>query len=185
MRDRLSFHTLRAQDLRDLVLQPSQSVALGIVPTYTDEMIEAAAAQRVAWSVRCSGRLICCFGIIEGIPGRQGLGWANLASGIGYAHLQLTRFIRGQIEACGLPRLEVLAKAPDIEPLIAKHPGLDSGQLVSLAMSMATPEMRWATLLGLTPAHVLRCYGGDSETVLLFESIKPANAAAALLEEAA
>lgn len=172
----LHFSTLRPADLFELKLQPSQGLTLGMETEagMTMELAKAACAQRCAWAVRDGKRLIACFGIIETIPKRQGLGWCNLASGIGYGHLKLTRFIRGQAEACGLPRLELLALAPDLEHLLASRPHLDSGQVVALALAASTPQIRWAMLLGFKPAHVLRCYGAASESYMLCERIDPA-----------
>lgn len=181
----LRFATLRPADLFELKLQPSQGLTLGMQVEMTAEAAEAACAQRCAWAVRDGKRLIACFGIFENLPGRQGVGWCNLGTGIGYGHVRLTRFIRGQAEACGLPRLELLAKAPDLEPLLADRPHLDSGQIVALAMAASTPEMRWAVLLGFKPVHVLRCYGAASESYMLCERIDPAARFAAIEREAA
>ena len=46
-------------------------------------------------------------------------------------------------------------------------------ELTALAMKYATPECRWAKLLGFTPAHVLRRFGAASETYMLFERFPP------------
>lgn len=172
----LTYHTLRPRDYRELEAQPSQAgLALGMGEPNDDEL-EAYCAQPVAWAVRRAGRLIACFGIVETFAGTQGWGWARLAAGIGHAHLELTRFIRGQAEACGLARLELLARAPDLESEIkvaewGAQARLDPGQVVALALRRATPEIRWAVLLGFTPAHLLRRYGAHKETFMLFERL--------------
>lgn len=175
----LTFHTLRPADYRAIVAQPSQAgLALGM-PGPDDAELEHYCAQPVAWAVRQAhgergSRLLACFGIVELIPGKRGLAWAMLAAGIGAAHLALTRFIQGQVAAASLPRLELLAAAPDLEAALAllDRPGgrkLDSGQIVAMALRQATPEMRWAMLLGFTPAHLLRRFGANGESVMMFE----------------
>lgn len=168
----LEFAPLVPRDLAEIRRQPRQRTFLGMDGAVSDEDAEVLASEAVAWSCRADGRLIACFGIAEQFPGRQGLGWTLLADGLGAAHLQLTRFVQAQIAGCGLPRLEVLARAPDLESLLADR-DLDSGQIVQLAMADPTPEMRWAVMLGLTPAHLLRCYGAASESYMLFERISP------------
>ena len=165
----LRFACLRPEDLAEIALQPSQQTMLGLPGMADPETAELACAQAVAWCARDGGRIVACFGIVELFAGRQGYAWCMLAEGIGAAHLQLTRFIQSQIAGCGLARLELLARAPDIEGELAKRPGL----AFSLAWRKATPEMRWAVLLGFEPAHVLRCYGAASETMMLFERISP------------
>lgn len=173
----LRFSSLRADDLLAISTQSSQALTLGVKCDYTHEEAEELASYPVAWAAWHGARLIACFGIGEIFEGRHGVGWAVLASGIGAAHLELTRFVRSQIEGCGLSRLEVMARAPDLEEVLARHPGLDAGQVAALAMSVPTPEMRWAHLLGLTPVHLLRRYGADGGGVMLFERISSGAAA--------
>lgn len=131
------------------------------------------AASPVAWAARHKGELIACFGIVEHFRGRQGLGWTLLADRLGLAHLRLTRFIQQQIEHCGLRRLELLARGPDLESVLASMPDLDQGQILALAVEAATPEMRWAVMLGLKPAYVMRQWGASSETYVVFERLWP------------
>lgn len=179
----LTFSTLRASDLLDIRKQPSQRTVLGIDATVTEEQAEQIAAQAVAWACRRDGVLIACMGIVETIPDCQGTAWAVLGEGIGDSHLELTRFLRGLGEASRLPRLEAMCRAADIESTLSANPGLDSGQVVALAMMRPTPECRWAQLVGLKPVHLLRRYGPTGEPVMLCERILPVEQPA--LEEAA
>ncbi len=171
----LRFATLRPDDLFAIERQPSQQTVLGLPAVMTEELAEQSCAQAVAWCARQHGRIVACFGILEQFAGRQGLGWAVLAEGIGMGHFALTRFIQSQIAGCGLARLELLARGPDLEAAIAagRIDPEDPQDLLVSAWRAATPEMRWAVLLGLRPAHVLRQYGAAGETFVLFERIRP------------
>lgn len=172
----VNFTKLQPVDLLEIARQPSQDRVLGLAYEWSEAEGQQLCAEPVAWTARADGRIIACFGISETFEGLQGWGWAVLATGIGGAHLALTRFMRSVIAECGLARLEVLARAVDLEAVIAtavidREGPLDSGQLVALAMARPTPECRWAALLGLQPAHVLRRYGAASESYMLFERI--------------
>lgn len=171
----LRFSTLQPRDLALIERQPSQVLSLGLAYDYDEEEAAVLAGQAIAWTARESGRILACMGVVETFAGRQGWGWAVLAPGIGLGHIRLTRFIQDHIAGCGLPRLEVLARAADIEPMLAADPAADPR---ALALRHATPEVRWAQLLGLTAAHVLRQYGAAGETYVLFERIRPALAPA-------
>lgn len=179
----VAFTRLTAEDVLAIQAQPRQRTVFGmdVETTYDDALAMAQAP--IAWAARVDGRLIACFGIVDHFTGLQGLGWTILAEGIGQAHLPLTRFIRAAIDGCGLARLELIARGPDIEPILASRPDLDSGQIVAIASSRPTPEMRWALMLGMQPAHLLRCYGAASETYMLFERLRPR--AASSMSEAA
>jgi hypothetical protein len=183
----LTFSRLEAADMLALQAGRRNRVVFGMPVVATREEAAAIAAERVAWAARVVGsggaKLIACFGIVEHFSGVHGLAWAMLADRIGVAHLPLTRFVASEIAACGLPRLELLARGPDLEPLLKAWPGLDTGQIVALALARPTPEMRWARMIGMTPAHVLRFYGGAAETFVLYERLEPA--ARAQLGEAA
>lgn len=177
------FARLRPEDLAEIQLQASQARFLAALPMAGEDPAERAAicAQPVAWSAWVDGRLIACFGIYETFPGAHGVAWALLADGIGTAHLALTRFIQGEIAARDLPRLELLAAAPDVETQIAAGTPMGlrykAAGHVSLAWRQATPEMRWAVLLGMEPVHLLRQFGPEGESVMLFERIRPRAAA--------
>lgn len=148
-------------------------VAFGMPSVTSRADARIIAAERVAWAARSGTQLIACFGIVEHFAGVHGLAWAMLADRLGPAHLPLTRFVRSEIARCGLPRLELLARAPELEAWLATHPDLDPGQVVAVACAVPTPEMRWAQLLGMTPAHVLRLYGGGAGSFMLYERLAP------------
>ncbi len=192
---RLKFAFLQERDLFAIERQESQLTLLGEPHTFEAEEAALLCAQPVAWVARegtrtlrqaqgerdndgHSGRIVACFGIVEMFPGRQGWGWAVLAKGIGTAHFELTRFVQGQIAGCGLARLELRAvAAPQFEQELAATGRDDPAVALAVALRHATPEIRWAVLLGLNPVHVLRQYGADGAAHVLFERI---NVAAAL-----
>lgn len=177
----LDFADLHPSDLLHIAAQDSQLTWLGTEGEVSQETAEHLAAQPVAWCVRRGdGSILACFGINETFWDRmgnavQGVAWALLSSPIGNDHLELTRFVRKQVEECGLKRLELFARAVDIESTLAffKEHGAphDCSALVAAAMSDPTPECRWAVALGFEPAHVIRKFGGDSETYMLFERV--------------
>ncbi|MBX9643381.1 MAG: hypothetical protein K2W91_04675 [Novosphingobium sp.] len=166
---RLRFATLRPEDLGEIALQPSQRRHQTQLPFEDGPEVRALlCAQPVAWVARESGRIVACFGIFERFPGAHGQAWALLAEGIGFAHLELTRFIQTQIAGCGLARLELLAPAPDVEAELVEI----GGHPLDLAWRQPTPEMRWAVLLGMEPVHLLRQFGPLGITLMLFERIR-------------
>lgn len=178
----ISFARLAAADLFEIVAQDSQKLWLGVPGTCEPEQAENLASMPVAWCARRGdGSVLACFGISEHFPGRHGIAWALLSQPIGKDHLALTRFVRRQVEHAGLVRIELLARAADIEAtraFFAEHGApVDSYAMVAAAMSEPTPECRWAVLLGFEPAHVLRKFGGASETYMLFERIASSSAA--------
>lgn len=173
MRSAISFSPLRAADLLAIRKQPSQRVVLGLDTAISEQEAERIAAQAVAWSCHRDGALIACFGIVETVPGYMGMCWAILTEGLGASHVAVSRFVRAGIAASRLPRIEAMCEAADIEVLISQHGGLDSGQIVAIAMARPTPECRWARLVGLAPAHLLRRYGPTGASVMLFERILP------------
>jgi hypothetical protein len=178
----LSFAALAAHDLMDIVAQDSQKLWLGAPGEPDWDSAEHLAAQPVAWCARRGdGSILACFGINELFAGKHGVAWALLSQPIGSDHLALTRFIRRAVQQCGLVRLELLAKAVDIEAtraFFAEHGAAnDSWAMVAAAMSDPSPECRWAVLLGFEPVHVLRKFGGASETYMLFERITSSSGA--------
>lgn len=184
----LRFSNLLPDDLFAIERQASQSTVLGMASEVSREEAEAIAAQRIAWTARDGmGRIIACFGINEPFEnGQQGFAWSILAEGIGAAHLQLTRFCRLQVVGSGLGRVDLMAKAADVEHILASRPELDSGMAVAVAMCRPSRECRWAELLGFRPAHVMRRYGPNCETFMLFEWFGPlASASAVRMDEAA
>jgi hypothetical protein len=167
----LVFRPLEADDLFAIQRQASQRRVLGVDGAISYEDAQQLAGGPVAWSCERAGKLLACFGVVEQFPNVQGLAWALLAGQIGASHLALSRFAREALDLCLLPRIEALARGPDLEAVLAGYPGLDSGQIVSLARVRATPEMRWAQFIGLRPVHVLRNYGAACETYVLCERL--------------
>ena len=165
------FSILTGDDLREIQVQPSQRSGFGLDGTVSEEMIPFYLAGPQAWACRLNGRLIACFGVAEQHAGMQGVGWALLAAGLGPAHVALTRKARAALADCDLGRVEALVRGPDIEHELAKRPWLDAGQKLAIALAVPTREMRWASALGLEPAHVLRRFGPHAETALLYERI--------------
>lgn len=168
----VSISRLSADDLLSIEVQSSQQMTVGIdTRSVTRQEAEELADQDEAWAVRSEGRLIACIGIRETFPGAQGVAWATLAPGVGRAHLAMTRFARDRIVRSGLKRVEAIVRGPCAESVLDQFPGLDAQQLLEAVLTMATPECVWARLVGLKPAHVLRKFGGLSETHILFERI--------------
>lgn len=170
----LDIRPLEPFDLMAIELQASQHVTLGIETREVSiDEAEDLCSQPVAWSVRCAGRLIACIGISETFAGVQGVTWAHLAPGLGGAHLALTRFARRCIVDSGLARVEGIVRANDAETAIDHFPGLanDGQALLEAMLAWPTPEMTWARLCGLRPAHVLRKFGAAAQTHILYERI--------------
>lgn len=170
--EKLTIVPLEAEHLLRIEQQPSQRYVLGRLAVFSEEEAEAHASQKVAYTAFLGDRIMACMLIYETFPDQVGVAYAVLAEGLGRHHLQLTRFIKGKIEESRLPRIEVIAPCWDIEDLAALHPEFDAWQLVQAALRVPTPEVRWALLLGLKPAHVLRKYGGRCESFMLFERIR-------------
>lgn len=169
----VAFVRLQPQHLFAIERQPSQQVLLGVEASVTEEEAGILCSMPEAWAMLVGGRPIACFGISEIFAGHHGVAWAVLASGLGRAHVALTRFARARLAACGYARIETFARAEDVEGLVARYPNMDTGQLVAMVMTRQTPEIRWARLLGFGAAHVLRRYGGGDETYMLLERIAP------------
>ncbi len=175
LHEALDIRHLDPIDLATIERQQSQRLWLGISGECDYAQASHLADQPVAWTARTpdTGRILACFGINETFPDRQGVAWALLGRDLGKWHLPLTRFIQGEIRECGLERLELLARCCDVEPAIDAMPDVTGEELRKAALlpRNRTPEVRWAILLGMTPAHVLRKFGGASETHMLFERI--------------
>lgn len=140
---------MRPTDMLAIQRQSSQLVQLGIERDVTMDEAEAVAdGPGEAWTARWHGRIVACLGLRETFPGAQAVAWAILAEGVGPAHLAITRFARARIAASGLRRIEAIVRE-------------------------AVPaEVAWAGLVGLKPAHVMRCFGARSETHILCERIR-------------
>lgn len=168
---RVIFTRLDPLHLAAIAPQESQRLWLGVPGDCDFAQAQILASQSIAWTAWRSndpGSILACFGISETFPGVQGVAWALLAADLGEDHLALTRFMQREIRECGLARLELLARATDVEPFADEY---DPWMLVSASMAVPTPECRWAKLLGLEPAHVLRKFGAAGETYMLFERI--------------
>lgn len=165
----LTFHPLEPVDLYEIERQESQMMCLGAPGEVSDEAAEILADQPCAWTAWAEGRVVACFGISETFPGKNGVAWSLLSGEIGRHHLPLTRFMQDALDRSELARIELIAKASDIEYFALKYSWMDPFALVACAMADPTPECRWAQLLGFKPAHVLRRFGAELETYLLFE----------------
>lgn len=141
----VAFTPMLAIDAMEIVRQPSQAEQLGELRHMTIEEAESLADGGEAWTARRDGRIVACFGLKETFAGRQAVAWAIFASGIGAAHVAITRFARARIAASGLRRIEAIVRTD--------------------------AEITWAGLVGLSPAHVLEKFGAASERHVLFERI--------------
>lgn len=169
--DELLFARLEPEHLLKIRRQPSQRTILGMDAAMGEDEAEGLAAQEIAFSAFAGNRLLACLGIAEQFPGRQGVAWAIMAEGIGRHHVALTRFAQFLVANSGLARIECIAQANDIEHVIARVPDADPWAIVQAVLADPTPEIRWAIMVGFAPAHVLRRYGGLSETCLLLERL--------------
>lgn len=180
----LAFLPLRPEYVRSVELQPSQQRPLGLEHEPSEDEIARMCAGPVAWAAVQADRVLACYGVVEQFGGMHGTGWAMLSTALGAAHLAITRQFRRELDRCALPRMEMLARCHDVEGLLSRRPWLDPGQVVAIAMTQPTPEIRWGLMMGFAPAHVLRCYGANGESVMLMERIAPALRAGALGEAA-
>jgi|GEM_PF-1368971 len=161
--------------------QDSQRVQLGIIAEFDAEEAERiASAPGEAWAaleVPCAvdedERVVAVFGLVETFRFRQATAWAVLSGEVGPHHVAITRFCRSRIEQAGYRRIEAIVECADAEPLVARLPDIDPGELVEAVSlpAMRSPGVRWAIACGLSPAAVLRRYGARSETHLLCERL--------------
>lgn len=164
------FRPFAAGDVVQLALQPSQHVALGVTrPVHSIEDGRELAAGGPAWTAIGTagdnrGRILCCAGFQQlwpakplpphphqpgaGGTGGHAVAWALLASGLGAAHLAITRFAAEQFEASAYSRIEAIVRA-----------------------SVAA-ECKWPRLIGMRLAATLRAWGPDGDTHLLFERVR-------------
>lgn len=168
----LTFNRLQPADLHAIVVQPSQRLQMGIPTQFSDEEAEALADQRDAWTARLNGRIVCCISIAETFEDRAAVAMALFAANLGTAHVALTRFARALVANSLFPRIEAAALANDAEAILTRFPYLDPWELLTAVMVDAPPPCRWALAVGLQPVAVLRKYGGESQTHVLFERIR-------------
>lgn len=144
----LRFRDMLPGDAVLLELQPGQHFELGIEhKQYTLEEGEWLADVGPAWTAYRGSRIVA-------IAGFQVIGhaiaWASLAAEIGRDHVAITRFARNRIAAAPYRRIEAIVDA-------------DNDRAV-----------KWAKLVGLEPAHILRGFGQAGKDHILFERVVPA-----------
>jgi hypothetical protein len=146
----VTFRDMQPGDVVQLALQPSQHTALGVTrAVHSFEDGEELALGGPSWTaIGADGRILCCAGFRELWPGRHAVAWALLASGLGAAHLAVTRFARDRIAESPLARIEAIVRAG------------------------VAAECAWARLVGLNLVAELRQWGPDGETHLLFERLR-------------
>jgi hypothetical protein len=144
-----------ATDVVELALQPAQHVTLGVhQEKHSIEDGRELEALGPAWTaVGEDGRILACYGFGYQWPptektGGHALAWAMLASGLGAAHVAITRFARDTIAASPIDRIDAIVRA-DVEA-----------------------EWRWAELVGFRLVAELRCWGPEGETHLLYEHVR-------------
>jgi hypothetical protein len=148
-----------AGDIVQLALQPSQHVTLGMcravhgIEDGVDLEQAGPAWTAIGTEAEGRGRILCCYGFTELWPagpktGGHALAWAMLASGLGSAHLAITRFARRTIAQSPFTRIEAIVRAN------------------------VAAECSWARLCGFTQSAELRAWGPDGETHLLFERVR-------------
>ncbi|MBY0301243.1 hypothetical protein [Sphingomonas ginsenosidimutans] len=148
---------MHADDALEIQRQPSQRIQLGMDREMTREEAEALAdGPGEAWCARVDGRIVALTGLRETFPGVQAVAWAILSTGIGAAHLAVTRHARRRIADSAYRRIEAIVRVD------------------------VPAEVAWAKLVGLAPAHVLHCFGAASEPHLLCELVRPAPGAATI-----
>jgi hypothetical protein len=147
-----------AGDVVQLVIQPSQIVTLGVTrEVHSLEDGRELAAGGPAWTaIGPDGRILACYGFTYLWPpseqtGGHAVAWALLASDLGRAHVAITRFARDTIAASGIERIEAIVRAD------------------------VAGECRWAELVGLELVAILRAWGPEAKTHLLFERIRGAS----------
>lgn len=144
----IGFRPMLAGDLIQLKLQPSQHFELGLEEEELDmPRARDLAANGPAWTAHDGARILCCAGFRETFPGVQAVAWAMLATGIGPAHLAITRYAAARFAEAPYRRIEAIVE------------------------SWNRPARRWARLIGLEEAHVLRAFGADSRDHILMERI--------------
>lgn len=142
----LRFRPMLPGDAVLLEMQPGQHFELGIEHSrYTMDEGEWLVDQGPAWAATRGSRIV-------GIAGFQDCGhavaWASLSAAIGADHVAITRFVRRTIADAPYRRIEAVV-AGDNERAI-----------------------KWARMVGLEPAHLLRGFGRAETDHVLFERVK-------------
>jgi hypothetical protein len=171
----LRFVPMEARHGVEIRRQPSQAMQLGLRADMSAEDAAALAGGREAWAALegegLGERIVALFGIIDVFPDAHASVWATLSDDVGAHHLAITRFARERLALVDLPRVDAIVECADAEIVLDRFPDLDAGELLAVLCEVPTPEMRWATTIGLKPASVLRKYGAASQTHMLFERI--------------
>lgn len=151
----VSIRPFLAGDVVQLDLQPSQHMTLGInKPVQSLDDGRELEQQGPAWTaVGADGRILCCYGFAFLFPPADGFGghalaWALLATGVGSAHVAITRFARETIANSQIDRIEAVVR----------------GEVVA--------EWRWAEMVGLQLAASLRSWGPEGKTHRLYERVR-------------
>jgi hypothetical protein len=144
-----------AGDVVQLDLQPSQHVTLGVVKAiHSLEDGQELENAGPAWTaIGDDGRILCCYGFAflhqpNEKTGGHALAWALLTTGLGPAHLAISRFARATIAASPITRIEAVVRGG------------------------VAAERKWAELVGLTLSAVMRAWGPTGETHLLYERVR-------------
>lgn len=176
----LSVIPMAPEHLMAIKRHPDQQVQCGIDMEATDAIAADLAGVGMAqpwgeaWACFWRGDLVACLGLrVTFGTGTHAVAWAVIADGIGPAHLAVTRFARSRVESSPYRRIEATTLANDAEILVKHWGPLDAQQLIEAVMVDPTPECRLAKASGLLPAHVMRVYGADAGTYMLFERIAP------------
>lgn len=168
----LSIIPMEARHGVEIRRQPSQRTQLGLNAELTLADAQVLCDGLEAWAALDGDRVVAICGLLEEFTGCQAMAWGTLCDDVGAAHhVALTRFLRSRILAQPVPRLGAIVACCDMEPVCATFKDLDAGQLVAIAMELPTPGMRWALAVGFKPATVLRKFGAESRTHMLFERI--------------
>lgn len=151
----VTFRAMCAGDVVRLELQPSQHDYLGMTrPAHGLEDGEELVGGGPAWTaVAADGRILCCAGFRYLWPPTNmftghAVAWALLARDLGPDHLAVTLFARRQIEESPIGRIEAIVRAG------------------------VSAEPVWARLVGLRRRALLRKWGPEGKTHLLFERIR-------------
>jgi hypothetical protein len=151
----VTFRPFLAGDVVQLALQPSQHVALGLYqPVLSiDYGRELEAHSPTAWTAQAGGRILACAGLQLQWPasdrtGGHALAWALFTTGLGAAHVAITRHFRKVVADDPASRVEAIVRA-DVDA-----------------------EVRFAELVGFTLAAVLRAWGPEGATHLLYERVR-------------
>lgn len=144
----VQFRPMLAADAVLLELKPSQHRELGLdEPVFTFEKAADLADNGLAWTAHEGSRILCCSGFRQLYEGHA-IAWAAFALDLGRAGIAITRFAKRQLAAAPFRRIEAIVEA-----------GNDIA-------------VEWATRIGLQPVHVLRRYGANDETHILFERVQ-------------